>query len=103
MLWEERPGRNSGPKLRLGRRAGSQHPGAPSGAGVQRALREKKVGWRERVALETKCLSSPGDKEVPSFDNSCHRHTHHTAGSAGEGRGAREQREGLRRDRSDFQ
>lgn len=36
--------------------------------------------------MKIKCLSSPGDKEVPSLDSSCQRHTHHTAGP-GEGRG----------------
>lgn len=71
------------PKLRVGTPAGlSASRGTFWGQG---AVRGENVGRRERVAMKTKCLSSPGDKEVPSFDNSCQCHTHHTAGRRGRG------------------
>ena len=52
--------------------------GAPSGVGARGAGSGERKG-----AMKTKCLSSPGDKEVPSLDSSCQRHTHHTAGPGG--------------------
>lgn len=62
---------------------GSSVQGRLLGTGC--SARRKVVWRRERGAMKTKCLSSPGDKEVPSSDNSCQCHTHHTAGPEGEG------------------
>lgn len=72
------------PKLRVGCSGlGSSIQGHFLGTGC--TMRGEEVGRTERVAMKTKCLSSSGDKEMPSFDNSCQCHTHHTASRRGRG------------------
>lgn len=73
-LWKSAPGGTA-----------QRSEGRGLGAWQPRAERSRRAG--ERVAMQTECLSSLGDKEVPSFDNSCQRHTHHTAGREGAGGG----------------